>query len=74
MKNEAGDTNEVLEEAAEDTEEEGVNSEQKIISQKFSCNLNWRFTVKPESKSPIPCWPIRRQYDQSEGMMTNQRA
>jgi len=69
VKNEAGDTNEVLEEAAEDTEEEGVNSEQKIISEKFSCNLNWRFIVKPESKSPI-----RRQYDQSEGMMTNQRA
>ena len=54
MKNEAGDTNEVLEEAAEDTEEEGVNSKQKIISEKFSCNLNWRFIVKPESKSPIP--------------------
>lgn len=69
MKNEAGDTNEVLEEAAEDTEEEGVNSEQKIISEKFSCNLNWRFIVKPESKSPI-----RRQYDQSEGLMTTQRA
>ena len=69
MKNEAGDTNEVLEEAAEVTEEEGVNSEQKIISEKFSCNLNWRFIVKPESKSPI-----RRQYDQSEGLMTTQRA
>ena len=69
MKNEAGDTNEVLEEAAEVTEEEGVNSEQKIISEKFSCNLNWRFIVKPESKSPII-----RQYDQSEGLMTTQRA
>ena len=54
MKNEAGDTNEVLEEAAEDTEEGGVNSEQKIISEKFSCNLNWRSIVKPESKSPFP--------------------
>ena len=54
MENEAGDTNEVSEEAAEDTEEEGVNSEQKIISEKFSCNLNWRFIVEPESKSPIP--------------------
>ena len=29
MENEAGDTNEVSEEAAEDTEEEGVKSEQK---------------------------------------------
>ena len=64
MKNEAGDTNEVLEEAAEDTEEEGVNSEQKIISEKFSCNLNWRFIVKPESKSQSPD-------GQSEGNMTN---
>ena len=51
---EAGEMNEVTEEAAQDTEEEGVNSEQKIISEKFSCNLNWRFIVKPESKSPIP--------------------
>ena len=39
MQNEAGDTNEVSEEAAEDTEEEGVKSEQKIISENFSCNL-----------------------------------
>ena len=36
MKNEAGDTNEVLEETAEDTEEEGVNSEQKIIGDLLS--------------------------------------
>ena len=47
VENEAGDTNEVSEEAAEDKEEK----EQQIIS---GCNLNWRFIVKPESKSPIP--------------------
>ena len=29
MKNEAGDTNEVLEEAAEDTEEEGIKIRKK---------------------------------------------
>ena len=34
MKNEAGDTNEVLEEAAEDTEEEGVNCQAQVQSPK----------------------------------------
>ena len=55
MKNEAGDTNEVLEEAAEDTEEKGVKIRtENLISENFRCNLNWRFIVNTESKSPIP--------------------
>ena len=41
MKNEAGDTNEVTEEAAQDTEEEGV----KIRKQKF--NLCCREKIIP---------------------------
>ena len=56
MYNEAGDTNEVTEEAAQDTKEEEVKirRKKKLISENFSCNLNWRFIVKPKSKSPMP--------------------
>ena len=53
--NEAGDMNEITEEAAEDTEEKGVKIRtENLISENFRCNLNWRFIVNTESKSPIP--------------------
>ena len=54
MYNEAGDTNEVTEKAAQDTKEEEVKiRKKKLISENLSCNLNWRFIVKPKSPSPL---------------------
>ena len=66
-----------------------LKSENKNLnSENFSCNLNWRFIVKPKSPSPQSpdgqsegimtnqrVWfPIRGPDDQSEGMIANQRA
>ena len=86
MYNEAGDTNEVTEKAAQDTKEEEVKIRKKIDLREFKLQFELEIYCQAQvPKSPEGqsegimtnqrVWfPIRGPDDQSEGMIVNQRA